>query len=171
MSVNANDPHNRFYVLTPGDLSDGAPVPQYAGMSVNEDEFFDYFIQDLALAETSVEILSPYIGRRHEMLLQPLRHLAKNGVKTIVYMKPLSEMDQIQEAQKFLKAGTELGITVVQIPEMHQKLAFIDGRICWEGSLNILSHWKSAESMRRLEGKEIVSQHRKVQSLQDPTQL
>jgi len=34
----------------------------------------------------------------------------------------------------------------------HRKLAILDRRILWEGSLNILSQTKSREFMRRLEG-------------------
>lgn len=37
----------------------------------------------------------------------------------------------------------------------HRKLAIIDRKIVWEGSLNIPSQSNSREIMRRIEGKEI----------------
>ena len=36
---------------------------------------------------------------------------------------------------------------------IHQKVAIIDDRICWEGSLNILSFANSRELMRRFESR------------------
>ncbi|HHW28223.1 MAG TPA: hypothetical protein GXX21_01505 [Syntrophomonadaceae bacterium] len=33
---------------------------------------------------------------------------------------------------------------------MHQKIAIIDGKVVWEGSLNILSHIDGREQMRRI---------------------
>ncbi len=40
----------------------------------------------------------------------------------------------------------------------HRKLAIIDRKILWEGSLNILSQVRSREIMRRIEGKELAIQ-------------
>jgi hypothetical protein len=39
---------------------------------------------------------------------------------------------------------------------MHEKVAAIDGRILWHGSLNILSHNDSRESMLRFESRDLV---------------
>ena len=93
MSNQFNDPHNRFYLLTPGDASDSTSTPQYAGMSVNEDGFFQYFIKDLDYAHTSVEILSPFIGQRYKMLIETLYKAVRNGVTTVVYTKPIHEQE------------------------------------------------------------------------------
>ena len=37
---------------------------------------------------------------------------------------------------------------------MHEKLAIIDGRVSWLGSLNILSHHSASEIMMRIESSE-----------------
>ena len=39
---------------------------------------------------------------------------------------------------------------------MHEKVAAIDGRILWHGSLNILSHNNGRESMLRFESRDLV---------------
>lgn len=39
-----------------------------------------------------------------------------------------------------------------------RKIAVIDGRILWEGSLNILSQGNSREVMRRIESEELTKQ-------------
>jgi hypothetical protein len=41
---------------------------------------------------------------------------------------------------------------------MHQKVAIIDNKIAWEGSLNIFSHNDSEEQMRRIEGEKTIKQ-------------
>ena len=40
---------------------------------------------------------------------------------------------------------------VREIPKMHEKLAVLDGKVVWLGSLNILSHYKASEIMVRIE--------------------
>jgi len=52
----------------------------------------------------------------------------------------------------------EMGIKVFQLKNMHQKIAVIDRKITWEGSLNILSHQTSHEHMRRFEGAKTAEQ-------------
>ena len=44
-----------------------------------------------------------------------------------------------------------MGIRVIERFGMYQKIAVLDNRILWEGSLNILSHRDSGEQMRRFE--------------------
>jgi hypothetical protein len=41
---------------------------------------------------------------------------------------------------------------------MHEKVAVIDGRILWHGSLNVLSHNDTRESMLRFESRELVDE-------------
>lgn len=48
------------------------------------------------------------------------------------------------------------GVQVLCRPGMHEKVAAIDGRILWHGSLNILSHNDSRESMLRFESRDLV---------------
>jgi hypothetical protein len=69
-------------------------------------------------------------------------------------MKPPGELggapgDQVAEVVEELRA---LGIAVDLRARMHQKIAILDGRVLWHGSLNILSHRDADESMLRIEG-------------------
>jgi len=53
----------------------------------------------------------------------------------------------------------ELGMDVVLLRGCHhRKLAIIDRKIIWEGSLNILSYANSREIMRRIENKNAANQ-------------
>lgn len=44
-----------------------------------------------------------------------------------------------------------IGVVVDERARMHENVAFIDGRTLWHGSLNILSHRDTSESMLRVE--------------------
>lgn len=135
-----------------------------------QDDFYDNFIYDVNRARVCVEILSPYVTNRHARVLQALVERVKIGAVVVIYTIPGEERDvRMREvAEQFLKRCTERGITVVRLPKMHQKIAIIDNLICWEGSLNILSHRDTRESMRRLEGRLIVAELRMVHALIHP---
>jgi hypothetical protein len=60
--------------------------------------------------------------------------------------------DMLQQADMVFEELKRIGVQVVERPGLHQKFAFIDRKVAWEGSLNILSHseGRSTEHMRRL---------------------
>ena len=61
----------------------------------------------------------------------------------------------------------EVGIRIVlQKGHHHRKLAIIDRKILWEGSLNILSLSNSQEIMRRIEDRETTAKMIKFLKLQ-----
>ena len=74
-----------------------------------------------------------------------------------VYTKPVGEHSQTymcEDAAQAVSLLDKMGVEVVQQPEIHQKVAIMDDNVCWEGSLNILSHTgNTLEHMRRLIGR------------------
>ncbi|HPI41140.1 MAG TPA: hypothetical protein PLJ21_10075, partial [Pseudobdellovibrionaceae bacterium] len=57
------------------------------------------------------------------------------------------------QSESEIEALEALGIQVfLCIGNHHRKLAIIDRKVLWEGSLNILSQTRSREIMRRLDG-------------------
>ena len=57
------------------------------------------------------------------------------------------------QSEREIEAMEALGIQVFLCTgNHHRKLAIIDRKILWEGSLNILSQIRSREIMRRLDG-------------------
>jgi len=52
----------------------------------------------------------------------------------------------------------KIGANVVQRKGMHQKIAIMDDKITWEGSLNILSHRDTQDQMRRIDGAHAVQE-------------
>lgn len=64
-------------------------------------------------------------------------------------------MDEVGELVRALR---DLGVAVDLRARMHEKIAILDRRILWHGSLNILSHRDTLESMLRIESPAACSQ-------------
>jgi hypothetical protein len=71
-----------------------------------------------------------------------------------IFARTLKEQqgDMFQQADIVFEELKRIGVQVVERRGLHQKFAFIDRNVAWEGSLNILSQSKgrSTEHMRRL---------------------
>ena len=83
-----------------------------------------------------------------------LNRLNNRGVKVYIITRDPREHSQEYEDQSEteIEAFESVGIQVfLSSGNHHRKLAIIDRRVLWEGSLNILSQTKSKEIMRRLE--------------------
>lgn len=128
----------------------------------DESDFYSYFMRDLLIAEKEVVIDSPFIGAERMRFMMPMiRHLRDKNIKVfVITRKPSEHNDSMkQEAEKVAAELESIGVVVLLFKGMvHRKIAVIDRRIVWEGSLNILSQRDSKESMRRFDGKETADQ-------------
>jgi hypothetical protein len=59
------------------------------------------------------------------------------------------------EASQAIAVLQDIGAEVLFTGGHHRKLAILDRRVLWEGSLNILSQNDSCEIMRRIESEEL----------------
>ena len=57
-----------------------------------------------------------------------------------------------------------MGIIIEEKKGMHEKIAIIDKKVIYHGSLNILSQWHSKETMLKIVGSNSVSELLKVYS-------
>jgi hypothetical protein len=124
-----------------------------------EREFLDLFRADLAAGTTTINILSPFVSpNRSSNYYAVLSALNVRSVSVNLYVRPQSEQpDSLRpsypEAIRHLEVR---GAKVFQRSGMHEKVASIDQHVLWHGSLNILSHNDSRESMLRFESSELV---------------
>src|ERR1700677_1895360 len=81
----------------------------------------------LAERELGIENRIPYFEGLRKQLFDEIENVRQANMLAVA-----------EEAEKY-------GITVVQRESIHQKAAIIDDCICWEGSLNILSHNRTRE--------------------------
>lgn len=120
----------------------------------DEKTFYQTFLEDLRYCQKEVIIESPFItSYRMETFDREFQNLLKKGVKIYIITRDPSEHNggyeiQSEEAVRWCE---EVGIQVLICSgNHHRKLAMVDRKILWEGSLNILSQANSREIMRRI---------------------
>lgn len=128
----------------------------------DENTFYKAFIKDLKRCKEEVIIESPYITcKRMSVLESVFKKLVKRGVKVYVITRNPKEHDENLERQAELEISIfeEIGVQVLLYAgNHHRKLAILDRKILWEGSLNILSQTYSREIMRRIVSKVLAQQ-------------
>jgi phosphatidylserine/phosphatidylglycerophosphate/cardiolipin synthase-like enzyme len=128
----------------------------------DEKTFYGAFLRDLEGCRSEVIIESPYItSKRAEMLTPIFESLLAKGVKIYVMTRDPKEHEENMEYQseEAISQFERMGVQVLLcIGNHHRKLAILDRKILWEGSLNILSQNKSREIMRRIESEELAIQ-------------
>lgn len=128
----------------------------------DETTFYRKFIQDLQHASEEVVIESPYITRERMRMLSPIfRSLIERGVKIYVMTRDPKEHSEALEDQSEseIRKFEALGVQVLLCKgNHHRKLAILDRKLLWEGSLNILSQKRSREFMRRIENEQITQE-------------
>lgn len=127
----------------------------------NEKTFYRQFLKDLELAKNEVVIECPYLtASRMEMFYPVFHRLLSRKIKIRIVTRDPSDHDdeymRDQAANEILRSK-DMGVNITLLKGYHhRKLAIIDTKILWEGSLNILSQNNSREIMRRHESSEEV---------------
>ncbi len=128
----------------------------------DEHTFYQKFIKDLASCKNEVIIESPYItSERMRTFDRLFKNLLEKGVKIYIFTRDPKEHDESMEVQseEAISWCEIVGIHVrLCLGNHHRKLAILDRKILYEGSLNILSQTWSREIMRRIEGQELAMQ-------------
>lgn len=124
----------------------------------NEKTFYQAFVRDLENCRSEVIIESPFITRgRMNGFRSVFNNILEKGVKIYIFTRdpkehePSMAVQSEQEIQNFEKVGIQ---TLIALGNHHRKLAILDRKVLWEGSLNILSQNNSREIMRRIDSKE-----------------
>ncbi len=119
----------------------------------NESTFDRVFWQDLKCAKKSVVIESPYLTERRARSFALLfDKLTKRNVKIRINTRhpKCHSPEMATQTKKAAKILLNSNVKIYTYDDLrHRKLAFIDNIILWEGSMNILSHNRSREIMRR----------------------
>ncbi len=122
-------------------------IPQFC----NQAFFYKAFQKDLTQAKDKVVIVSPFLTPNRIASFEGIfRELHRRGVKIFIITKDFEEQKLTQDLRKKLIENLKkLDIKVITKRLSHEKLAIIDGKIIWHGSLNILSHKNTSELMIR----------------------
>jgi PLD-like domain len=127
----------------------------------SDQDFLDRFRVDLSNSGEEVVILSPFLSRNRAIHYYPiLMSLTARGVKVDVYTKPQNEQpESLREPYWQVESGLiQSGVSVHTRSGMHEKVGIVDNQILWHGSLNILSHSNTRESMLRFESTDLVQE-------------
>lgn len=119
----------------------------------DQNTFYRAFERDLLCAKQEVIIESPFItSSRIEQLMPALRKLSRCGVQVVVNTRHPEdhEGDYCRQAAEAVVTLQDMGAVVLYTGGHHRKLAIIDRKVFYEGSLNILSYRDSCEIMRRV---------------------
>src|ERR1700683_709647 len=120
----------------------------------DQSQFYQAFARDLGRCRKEIVIESPFITIKRTATLLPIfRTLERRGVKVVLNTRDPREHDSFMrtEADGALAMLREFGVRILLTGGHHRKLAVLDRKVLWEGSLNILSHADSCEIMRRIE--------------------
>ncbi|MBI3341713.1 hypothetical protein HY024_01180 [Candidatus Curtissbacteria bacterium] len=128
----------------------------------DEKSFYQAFIKDLSSCREEVFIESPYITNQRMRLFRPIfEKLVNQGVRINIMTRDPKEHDLPHEyqAEDEIRNFESVGVqTLLCVGNHHRKLAILDRKVLWEGSLNILSQANSREIMRRIESRELALQ-------------
>lgn len=124
----------------------------------DEKTFYLSFLNDLENCRKEVIIESPYITSQRISLFIPIfEKLLGKGVRIYIFTRDPKEHELKMEVQseEAIRTFEIMGVqTLLCVGNHHRKLAILDRKILWEGSLNILSQTHSREIMRRIENEE-----------------
>lgn len=124
----------------------------------DEKSFYPAFIRDISGCKEEVIIESPFItSDRMNSFRSLFNSLLSKGVKIYIFTRdpkehePKMALQSEIEIVNFERVGIQ---TLICKGNHHRKLAILDRKILWEGSLNILSQAHSREIMRRIKSEE-----------------
>ena len=118
-----------------------------------EGTFYSAFEADCRNARREIVIFSPFMTTRGTgRWVELWRAKVAQGLKVRLVTRPPGDQGGSldQGLAELIDNIRELGVVVDQRARMHEKMAFIDGQKLWHGSLNILSHRDTSESMLRV---------------------
>jgi hypothetical protein len=120
-----------------------------------ERNFYAAFFADLRKCQREIIIVSPFLtATRAQPFFNLFRSKVAKGIEVRVFTRPLREQrgDMLRQSEIVFEELKGIGAQVVERRGLHEKFAFVDRQVAWEGSLNILSQseGRSTEHMRRL---------------------
>ncbi|KAA3618737.1 MAG: hypothetical protein DWQ05_07185 [Calditrichaeota bacterium] len=125
------------------------------GSSFTADEFWPSFLKDLSHVNDELIIFSPFltIERVGKLSNYFIELLSKNINIYVITLSPNEQPAVMRDnARNVLEHLKSIGVIVKFRKNMHEKIALIDRKIKWIGSLNILSHNTRTEYMERVVG-------------------
>jgi hypothetical protein len=147
----------------PNKIQETAPAAPDRLQVFSQTTFYDAFIQDCSQAHESLVVYSPFITRDGIARWVPIwRDLIARGGRVRVVTRPSrppnGQIGDASIALALIRTMRGEGVAVDLRRSMHEKIAFVDSTLVWHGSLNILSHRNTSESMLRVNSPAFIEQ-------------
>jgi transcriptional regulator with XRE-family HTH domain len=139
--------------------------------SYSEATMWEPFLADIDSASFHVLIHVPFIAlNRMQFFWHRFEQLRARGVAICIFLREpeLWEGRNAQVDQGFdalVNKLREIGVHVTPRKLIHEKLAVIDGRVLWDGSLNYLSHRNTKERANRFASRAVVREAMKLHDM------
>lgn len=121
----------------------------------NDQTFYRAFIQDMLGAKKEVIIYSPFISKyRADFFRKTMIQLGLKNIMLTIFTRPIEEHEEYiqEEIRTAIGVYESIGANIIFLTgSIHEKIAVIDRKIIWTGSMNILSQRKSKEIMTRVD--------------------
>lgn len=142
----------------------GLPEPDHAGVEYNKETFRPAFLEDLRGARHYVLTQSPFLKLQLlKLFLYEISECIQRGVVICLFvlqpngweirrdlLSPIMRAE-FAELQGIIDMLVAIGVHVNLRPDIHLKVAVVDGLILYFGSLNFFSYGKSTDSTRRFD--------------------
>ncbi len=134
-----------------------------------EEHFYQDFFEEVTNCSESLTIYSPFIAHNrvtNYFNQNFFQQLINKNIRTKIVTKPFFEHPTANRnfANSCLSIWREMGLFIEERSGMHEKIAIIDNKVIYHGSLNILSQWHSQETMLKIIGVNSVNELLKVYS-------
>jgi phosphatidylserine/phosphatidylglycerophosphate/cardiolipin synthase-like enzyme len=138
-----------------------ADSQEKVGIIFDNRNFMATFERDVQFANREIVICGPVLQKSRVMKIMKLLSEAKiNGVRVVVITRSVDEYDEKEQskASALTESLSELGVSVISKPNIHQKFAVIDENIIWYGNVSVLGFSYGEESLMRFENADVAGE-------------
>jgi hypothetical protein len=137
----------------------------------DQTNFYQTFVSDLKKAKSRIVILSPFIlKKRVATLLDTFENILKKNIPIYVITRKSDFLKENRtEVAETLEQLKRIGVKVIELisdverdEKFHHKIAVIDNAVFYYGSLNILAHFKSSDTMMAFRTKKTIAQLQRI---------
>lgn len=125
----------------------------------SKDDYKSNFENDLLCAKNIIVISSPYLSKKetNQFVLTSTKVIPK-GIKIFIITKLLSDESKAKAQGELIKTMENAGIQVVIKENLGQKIAVIDKKVLWYGSVNFLGFSEQDDCCMRISSAQIASE-------------
>lgn len=125
----------------------------------SKDDYKSNFESDLFCAKNIIVISSPYLSKKEtNQFILTSANVISNGIRIFIIKKLLSDESKSKAQDELIKSLENAGIQVVIKENLSQKIAVIDKKVLWYGSVNFLGFSEQDDCCMRISSAQIASE-------------